>query len=109
MMEFIGDVTCILFAFTGWVIFACVWVVGLSVLDYLLDSNIKGALVRWLGPRTFLRGLRLRLLKLTKKFDTPSHEDLDISPDGIWRGGEDYDAEIHRLIEEISDESDSQE
>ena len=104
MMDFIGNVTCILFAVTAWIIFACVGVVGLSVLDYALDSDIKGALVRKLGPRRFLRGLRLRLLKLTKKFDTPSHEDLDISPDGIWRGGEDYDAEIHRLIEEISDE-----
>lgn len=103
MMQVLGNITWFVMALTVIVIFLCICVVGLAVLDYALDSDIKGALVTALGPRHFLRGIRLQFLKLAKRIDTPSYEDLDICENGVWHGGENYDAEIDKLLKEIKE------
>lgn len=104
MMNFLGNVVWLVMTLTVVIIFLCVSVVGLAVLDYALDSDIKGALVRALGPRYFLKRLRLRLLQICKKVDTP--EPIDIWADNVhYVSDPDYDKEIHELLNEIEGNS----
>lgn len=104
MMNFLGNIVWLVMTLTVVIIFLCVSVVGLAVLDYALDSDIKGALVRTLGPRHFLKRLRLRLLQICKKVDTPSNK--DIWADNVhYIVDPDYDKEIHELVNEIEGNS----
>ena len=75
-MNLIGNIVWFFMSLTVIVMFLCVTVVGLAVLDYALDSDIKGALVKWLGPRHFLKRVRLKLLQIGKKVDTSSNKDI---------------------------------
>ena len=103
-MNLIGNIVWLFMSLTVIVMFLCVTVVGLAVLDYALDSDIKGALVKWLGPRHFLKRVRLKLLQIGKKVDTPSNKD-------IWADNvhyvidPDYDKEIHDLVQQIEGNS----
>lgn len=103
MIDILGQLILVFVLLSILIIFCCICVIALAVLDYTLDSDIKGALVTALGPRHFLKNIHLRFLKLAKKIDTPSDKDIPYGMDGsIWKPDEDYDAEIHRLIEEIN-------
>ena len=102
MMAFLGNLVWFVIALTIIIIFLSVAIIGLACLDYTLDSDIKGALVKWLGPRPVLRKIHLNVLRMFKKLDKASYKD---DPEGIWNGDEDYDAEIHELLEQIEKES----
>ncbi len=106
MMNFLGNVVWLVMTLTVVIIFLCVSVVGLAVLDYALDSDIKGALVRTLGPRHFLKRLRLRLLQICKKVDTPEPNDIPAGMDEyMGKPGADYDEDINRLLNLINNTS----
>lgn len=104
MMTFLGNLVWISFALTAIIMFLMISAIGLAALDYTLDSDIKGALVRLLGPRHFLKNIRIKLLKLAKRLDTPSEKDIPMGLDGtMWHPDIDYDKEIHDLIDEIEE------
>lgn len=102
MMAFLGNLVWFVIALTIIIIFLSVAIIGLACLDYTLDSDIKGALVKWLGPRPVLRKIHLNCLKMFKQLDKSNFKE---DPDGIWKGDEDYDAEIHELLEKIEKEA----
>ena len=56
------------------VCFFCALILGLIVLDYLLDSNLKDELNRVLGPRKRIKGIRKRTLNLSNKIDKQAYE-----------------------------------
>ena len=101
-MNFLGGVVLFVVALTIIIIFLSVAVIGLACLDYTLDTDIKGALVKWLGPRPVLRNIHLNCLKMFKQLDKSNFKE---DPNGIWKGDEDYDAEIHELLEKIEKEA----
>ena len=55
-------------------LFCCSLILGLIVLDYLLDSNLKDELNRVLGPRKRIKGIRKRSLNLLNKIDKEDYE-----------------------------------
>lgn len=84
------------------IFFICTCLLGLATFDYMLDIDIKEKLSKELGPRPLLKKLRIQILKLFKNFEGPDKFDLlgksesmDILTD------EDYDKEIHDLVDEI--------
>ena len=102
MISILGQLILIFVLLSILIIFCCICVIALAVLDYTLDSDMKGALVTALGPRHFLKNVRLQFLKLAKKIDTPSEKDIPIGKTTEdWRPDEDYDKEIDNLVEQI--------
>lgn len=107
-MSFLGNVMAFTLTLTMIVIFLCVLVIGLSTLDYVLDSDIKGALVKWLGPRTFLKKIHIRMLKVLKKVDTPEENDIPIGKTANdWQIDKNYDKEVEELLEQIRGNKDA--
>lgn len=51
------------------VVLFCAILLALTVLDYLLDTEIKRDLNRALGERKWLKDIRTKLLNLFKKVD----------------------------------------
>ena len=102
---------------TAIIIFSCVALIGLACFDYLCDSDMKGALVKELGPRPLLKNLRQKVVDFFDKHDDDvTKEDVMVASDEDYRkrylyGGrippediakiEDYDAKIHEEIEKI--------
>ena len=96
-MDILGNITWFFMTLTALVIFLMVMVVGIAVLDYALDSDIKGALVKWLGPRHFLLPFKLKFLEIAKKVDTPSRKDIWSEDAKVLYETNDYDAEIEEI------------
>ena len=103
-MNLIGNIVWFFMSLTVIVMFLCVTVVGLAVLDYALDSDIKGALVKWLGPRHFLKKLRIKMLQLMNKIDKPEENDIPLGKTAEdWQPDEDYNKEIKDLLGQVID------
>ena len=86
------------------IVFLCICVIGLAVLDFALDSDIKGALVKWLGPRHFLKKLRIKMLQLMNKIDKPEENDIPLGKTAEdWQPDEDYNKEIKDLLGQVID------
>lgn len=108
MMHFLGNMVWFFVATTFAIIFLCTTLLGLAVLDYLLDSDIKGALVKELGPRPILKKLKDRVLEFLNRHDGPSKEDMMAASmkqyeDYILsnRENKNYNEEVHSEIEKI--------
>lgn len=84
------------------IFFLCICLLGLATLDYMLDLDIKQKITNELGPRPLLKELRIKILKLFKKFEGPDKFDLLGKSEGMdILTDEDYDKEIHDLVDEI--------
>ena len=69
----------------GIIILLCVIMFGLALFDYLCDTNIKDNLVKQLGPRKKLRGIRKNVQDFVYKNDRPSKEDLVAASDEDYK------------------------
>ena len=56
------------------IVIFCAIVLALIMVDYILDTDIKTALNKWLGPRKGLKDIRKNVLKLFDKIDREEYE-----------------------------------
>ncbi len=72
VMDILGFITGVVLTLTFIIILLCVSAIGLAVLDYLLDSDIKGSLVKNLGLRPFLKHIHKNVEDIGGKLDEPT-------------------------------------
>ena len=70
------NIMCFFMACFGVIMFFSACLVGLAVLDYIFDIDIKESLKKEFGPRDWIKRLRKRLEQIADRFDEPSKEDL---------------------------------
>lgn len=76
MIKIMVAITSLFIACFTIIMFFIACLMGITFLDYLVDSDLKGWLQENLGDRTWLKKLRKKILDIFKKYDTPSRIDL---------------------------------
>lgn len=76
MIKLMVAITSFFIACFSAIMFLCACLMGITFLDYLVDSDLKGYLKENLGDRTWLKTLRKKILDVFKKYDTPPRIDL---------------------------------
>ena len=74
MIKFLTAVLMLFIDIFMLIVIFCAIVLALIVLDYILDTDIKMALNKWLGPRKVLKDIRKNILKLFDKVDREEYE-----------------------------------
>ena len=69
MIEVLTAILMVLMDIFMIVVLFCAILLALTVLDYLLDTEIKRDLNKALGERKWLKDIRTKLLNLFKKID----------------------------------------
>ena len=80
MIKIMVAITSFFIACFAAIMFFIACLMGITFLDYLVDSDLKGWLQENLGDRTWLKKLREKILDIFKKYDTPSRIDLSTLP-----------------------------
>ncbi len=76
MIKFLVGVTQFFMALFTATLFFCAFLMGLALLDYMLDINVKSNLTKALGPRKELKNFRVKLVELIDKLDSPTWKEL---------------------------------
>lgn len=80
MIELMVSIMCFFMACFGVIMFFSACLIGLAVLDYIFDIDIKESLKKEFGPKDWIKRLRKKLEQIADRFDEPSKEDLAILP-----------------------------
>ena len=76
MIKFLVGVTQFFMALFTATLFFCAFLMGLALLDYMLDIDVKSNLTKALGPRKELKNFRVKLVELINKLDSPTWKEL---------------------------------
>lgn len=75
MIRFLVGVTQFFICLCTIVIFGCLFILSLSVFDYLCDTDLKNLLVQKFGKRDSLRKLRKKTKTTLDQLDTRARKD----------------------------------